>query len=73
MFTPDRPMLALETSWANMTCQRCVTLRSAAVSFAHMPNSVMNAIRLQRAEEVHAAKGPDELCINSHGPTALSS
>ena len=57
-----------------MTCQRCITLRSA-VSFAHMPNSVMNAIRLQRAE-VHAAKGPDELRINwteSHGPTALSS
>jgi len=45
-----------------MTCQRCITLRNA-VSFAHMPNSVTNAIRLQRAEEVHAAKGPDELRI----------
>jgi hypothetical protein len=58
-----------------MTCQRCISLRSA-VSFAHMPNSVMNAIRLQGAEEVHAQKGrmsSTSIGPMSHGPTALSS
>ena len=39
-----------------------ITFRRA-VSLTYMANSLINAIRLQRAEEVRAAKEPGELRI----------
>jgi hypothetical protein len=44
-------------------CQSRITFRRA-VSLTYMANSLINAIRLQRAEDVRAAKEPGELRID---------
>jgi hypothetical protein len=46
-----------------LACQSRITFRRA-VSLTYMANSLINAIRLQRAEDVRAAKDPGELRID---------
>ena len=46
-----------------LACQSRITFRRA-VSLTYMANSLINAIRLQRAEDARAAKDPGELRID---------
>jgi hypothetical protein len=54
---------------AHVACQG-ITFRRA-VSLAYMANSLINAIRLQRAEDVRTAKEPGELRIDWTGVPRL--
>ena len=46
-----------------LACQNRITFRRA-VSLTYMANSLINAIRLQRAEDLRATKEPGELQID---------
>jgi hypothetical protein len=60
---PPVPVGTFIARLMKLACQNRITFRRA-VSLTYMTNSLINAIRLQRAEDVRAAKEPGELRID---------